>query len=79
MGKYAEEEQNLAMNIMGLITEGLGLGPTYLSSKFKEGVNVIAVNSYPPCPQPGLALGLPPHSDYSILTVVLQSSLGLEL
>ncbi|XP_060174392.1 2-oxoglutarate-dependent dioxygenase 21, chloroplastic-like [Lycium barbarum] len=79
MGNYAEEEQKLAMNIIGLITEGLGLGPTYLSKKWEEGVNVMAVNSYPPCPQPSLALGLPPHSDYSILTIVLQSSLGLEI
>lgn len=39
----------------------------------------MAVNFYPTCPQPSLALGLPPHSEYSILTVVLQSSLGLEI
>ncbi|XP_075111271.1 flavanone 3-dioxygenase 3-like isoform X2 [Nicotiana tabacum] len=79
MGKYTEEVQKLAIKIMGIITEGLGLGPTYLSQNFQDGVNVIAVNCYPPCPQPGLALGLPPHSDYSILTIVLQSSAGLEI
>ncbi|XP_024043877.1 flavanone 3-dioxygenase 3-like [Citrus sinensis] len=38
----------------------------------------MAVNCYPPCPQPDIAFGLPPHSDYSCLTIVLQSSEGLE-
>lgn len=79
MGKYAEEVQKLAIEIMGMITEGLGLGPTYLSKNVKDGMNVIAVNFYPPCPQPSLALGLPPHSDYSILTITLQSSIGLQI
>ncbi|MCE2055633.1 hypothetical protein HAX54_043078 [Datura stramonium] len=79
MGKYAEEVQKLAIKIMGMITEGLGLGPTYLSQNVKDGMNVIAVNCYLPRPQPGLALGLPPHSDYSIFTVVLQSFVGLEI
>ncbi|KDO36793.1 hypothetical protein CISIN_1g037473mg [Citrus sinensis] len=43
-----------------------------------EGMQVMAVNCYPPCPQPDIAFGLPPHSDYSCLTIVLQSSEGLE-
>ncbi|XP_059311014.1 flavanone 3-dioxygenase 3-like [Lycium ferocissimum] len=79
MGIYVEEVQKLAIKIMGMIRGGLGLGPTYLSQNVKDGMNVIAVNCYPPCPQPGLALGLPPHSDYSILTIILQSSAGLEI
>ncbi|KAK9181425.1 hypothetical protein WN944_024562 [Citrus x changshan-huyou] len=43
-----------------------------------EGMQVMAVNCYPPCPQPDIAFGLPPHSDYSCLTIILQSSEGLE-
>ncbi|KAI3471023.1 hypothetical protein Pfo_027686 [Paulownia fortunei] len=79
MGEYVEATQKLAQMIMGLITESLGLGPTYLSSKLDEGMQVMAVNCYPPCPQPQLALGLPPHSDYGCLTVVLQDSPGLQI
>ncbi|KAM3320233.1 flavanone 3-dioxygenase 3-like [Capsicum chacoense] len=79
-GKYAKEVvQKLAIKIMGMITQGQGLGPRYLSQNVKDGMIVIAVNCYPPCPQPGLALGLPPHSDYSIHTITLQSSVGLEI
>ncbi|KAM7273262.1 hypothetical protein ACFE04_027926 [Oxalis oulophora] len=42
-------------------------------------MQVIAVNCYPPCPNPELALGSPPHSDYSCLTIILQSGPGLEI
>lgn len=40
---------------------------------------MIVVNCYPPWPQPSLALGFPPQSNYSILTITRQSSIGLEI
>ncbi|GFQ01046.1 hyoscyamine 6-dioxygenase [Phtheirospermum japonicum] len=80
MGDYAVAVQKLAVNIMGAITESLGLGPSYPSgSKLKDGSQVMVVNCYPPCPQPELTLGLPPHSDYSCFTILLQDSFGLEI
>lgn len=79
MGEYVEASQRLSQKIMGLITESLGLGPTYLTTKLDQGMQVVAVNCYPPCPQPGHALGLPPHSDYSCLTSLLQDSPGLQI
>ncbi|KAL0321699.1 UNVERIFIED_CONTAM: putative 2-oxoglutarate-dependent dioxygenase SLC1 [Sesamum calycinum] len=79
MGEYVVAVQELAVKIVGVITESLGLGPSYLSSKLDDGMQVMAVNCYPQCPQPELALGLPPHSDYSCLTVVLQDMPGLQI
>lgn len=79
MGKYCTEERKLALELMSAITESLGLGPKYLVNKMDEGMQVMAVNCYPPCPQPDISLGLPPHSDYTCLTIVLQSSPGLEI
>ncbi|CAK9135100.1 unnamed protein product, partial [Ilex paraguariensis] len=79
MGEYTVEVKKLAMEIMGAITEGLGIGPTYLSGKLDEGMQVMTVNCYPPCADPGIALGLPPHSDYTCLTILLQNSSGLEI
>ncbi|KVI05064.1 Non-heme dioxygenase N-terminal domain-containing protein [Cynara cardunculus var. scolymus] len=38
------------------------------------------VNCYPSCPQPQLTLGLPPHSDYGLLTLLLQDQVeGLQI
>ncbi|EYU35161.1 hypothetical protein ABFS82_06G120100 [Erythranthe guttata] len=79
MGDYVEASQKLAQTITGLITESLGLGPKYLSTKLDQGMQVMAVNCYPPCPQPQHALGLPPHSDYGCLTTILQESPGLQI
>ncbi|KAL0401008.1 UNVERIFIED_CONTAM: Flavanone 3-dioxygenase 3 [Sesamum latifolium] len=79
MGEYVVSVQELAAKIVGVITESLGLGPSYLSNKLDDGMQVMAVNCYPQCPQPELALGLPPHSDYSCLTVVLQDMPGLQI
>jgi len=36
----------------------------------------MGVNFYPPCPQPHLALGLPPHSDIGLLTFLIQNGIG---
>ncbi|CAI9117880.1 OLC1v1019368C1 [Oldenlandia corymbosa var. corymbosa] len=82
MREYAKATQKLGVSLMGIITEGLGLGPEYKSDKMVKGVQAIMVNSYPPSPeaaQQDLALGLPPHSDYSCLTTVLQGSRGLQI
>ncbi|XP_052187094.1 flavanone 3-dioxygenase 3 [Diospyros lotus] len=79
MGRYAMEVRKLGLELMEAITESLGIGPKYTSDKMEQGMQVMAINCYPPCPQPSLALGLPPHSDYSCLTVLLQSFAGLEI
>ncbi|XP_042505555.1 2-oxoglutarate-dependent dioxygenase 21, chloroplastic [Macadamia integrifolia] len=81
MGRYCVEVQRVATEVMGAITESLGLGPTYLSEKMNPGVQVMAVNCYPPClPQSDIpVLGLPPHCDYSCITILLQSCPGLQI
>ncbi|PRQ59737.1 putative flavanone 3-dioxygenase [Rosa chinensis] len=79
MGEYCREVMKLSLEITSAITESLGLGPTYLTKKMENGMQVITVNGYPPCPRPEMALGLPPHSDYSCFTIVLQSFPGLEI
>ncbi|PWA64784.1 Isopenicillin N synthase [Artemisia annua] len=79
MGDYVMKARHLAIEIIGAITESLGIGPKYLENKMEDGMQVMAVNCYPKCPEPQLALGLPPHSDYSCITIVLHSSCGLEI
>ncbi|KAJ9545722.1 hypothetical protein OSB04_025429 [Centaurea solstitialis] len=79
MGDYAVKTRHLAIELMGLITESLGIGPKYIETKMEDGMQVLAVNCYPKCPEPNMTLGLPPHSDYSCITIVLHSSCGLEI
>ncbi|KAK1557802.1 hypothetical protein Q3G72_032157 [Acer saccharum] len=37
-----------------------------------EGRQAMGFNYYPPCPQPELVIGFPPHSDFSGLTILLE-------
>ncbi|ESQ44051.1 hypothetical protein EUTSA_v10006360mg [Eutrema salsugineum] len=79
VGKYAEETHVLHKQLIEAISDSLGLEKSYLQEEIEESSQVMAVNCYPACPEPEIALGMPPHSDFSSLTILLQSSQGLQI
>ncbi|KAD5316929.1 hypothetical protein R6Q59_032156 [Mikania micrantha] len=79
MGSYAKAVNVLHEKLIELVLESLGLDANYLHNDIKEGSQVMAVNCYPYCPEPALALGMPSHTDYGTLTILNQSQQGLEI
>ncbi|XP_042758239.1 flavanone 3-dioxygenase 3 isoform X2 [Lactuca sativa] len=79
MGSYAKAANTLQKQLMEVIMESLGLNADYLHDDIEEGSQVMDVNCYPACPEPDLALGMPPHTDYGTLTILNQSQQGLQI
>ncbi|KAM0882896.1 hypothetical protein ACQ4PT_031999 [Festuca glaucescens] len=62
----------VGMELLRLLCGGIGLRPDYFEGDISGGEVILNANHYPPCPDPGLTLGLPPHCDRNLITVLLQ-------
>lgn len=92
---YAEETNHLFLKLMEAVLESLGLSlpggrregedghhgeDDGIMKRFEEGSQMMVTNFYPPCPEPELTIGMPPHSDYGFLTLLLQDRVpGLQI
>ncbi|KAL9240339.1 hypothetical protein vseg_014573 [Gypsophila vaccaria] len=73
---YSMQVMKLGRTLFELLSESLGLQPSYLNDiRCDEGMHV-AGHYYPPCPQPELTMGNRQHADNDFLTVLLQDHLG---
>ncbi|KAF7032629.1 hypothetical protein CFC21_043783 [Triticum aestivum] len=80
LAKYAVEVQDLARRLLRLIAEGLGLDDQFFEGDLTGGETVMNVNYYPSCPNPSLTLGIRPHSNRYILTILSQGDVsGLQV
>ncbi|XP_050212456.1 2-oxoglutarate-dependent dioxygenase 19-like [Mercurialis annua] len=73
--EYSRRTRELANELLKGISESLGLEENYILKKMEveEGSQMMVANLYPPCPQPDVTMGLPPHSDYGLLTLLIQN------
>ncbi|XP_028765875.1 probable 2-oxoglutarate-dependent dioxygenase At5g05600 [Neltuma alba] len=74
--EYAKDMVELATRLMELIAMSLGLPPRRFEDFFKDHTSSGRINRYPPCPTPELALGVGPHKDPGVLTILAQDEVG---
>ncbi|CAN6275304.1 unnamed protein product [Urochloa humidicola] len=74
--QYAKQVKNLGDRLFELLSEALGLKPSYLTDIECNQGQIILAHYYPPCPQPELAIGTSRHSDSGFLTILLQDEIG---
>ncbi|XP_030538342.1 2-oxoglutarate-dependent dioxygenase 19-like isoform X2 [Rhodamnia argentea] len=78
LAEYSGVVRRLARELLSGISESLGLEPGYIheAMDMDSSLQILTANLYPPCPQPELALGMPPHSDHGLLTILMQNGIG---
>ncbi|KAJ4710058.1 1-aminocyclopropane-1-carboxylate oxidase-like 1 [Melia azedarach] len=62
--------------VMGLLCEGLGLETDRMKEMSLLEGRLMAGQYYPFCPQPNLTMGVAAHTDFGVLTVLLQDQTG---
>ncbi|XP_028771658.1 protein DMR6-LIKE OXYGENASE 2 [Neltuma alba] len=79
--EYLKRIREIIRELLKGVSESLGLEPNYISKamNMESSFQVFIANLYPPCPEPELALGLHPHSDYGFLSIVSENGIhGLQ-
>ncbi|KAF7808456.1 protein SRG1-like [Senna tora] len=72
LNNYCVELRKLAIKMIELVGEALKIEPTEMKKLGEEGWQSMRMNYYPPCPQAEKVIGLSPHSDICMLTILLQ-------
>ena len=74
--EYDEMVVNLAKKLMDIIIEGLEVNADLFAPYLNNNSSLLRWNHYPPCPQPHKSLGMSPHTDFNLLTVLHQGDIG---
>ncbi|KAK1417595.1 hypothetical protein QVD17_26725 [Tagetes erecta] len=76
--EYSKRTREVVKGLVKGISLSLGLDQSYVDEtlQLESGLQIFVVNLYPPCPQPELAMGMPPHSDHGLLTLLINNGVG---
>ncbi|KAF7051467.1 hypothetical protein CFC21_059702 [Triticum aestivum] len=70
--RYSGAVKDVSDSLLATMAKNLGLKREAIADKCIRGVQSVRMNYYPPCAQAEKVVGLSPHSDAGLLTLVLQ-------
>ncbi|KAI3513421.1 hypothetical protein L1887_20753 [Cichorium endivia] len=70
--EYSKEVKNAALETLLFIAKALNMKDEEMKVLFDDGIQMMRMNYYPPCPEPEQVIGLTPHSDAGGITFLLQ-------
>lgn len=80
MAEYCTSIRRLVLRLLQAISDSLGLDRDYMDKAMRQHGQHMALNYYPPCPEPELTYGLPAHTDCNLITILLQDDVtGLQV
>lgn len=80
VAEYCTSVRGLVLRLLEAISESLGLEADCIGKALGKHGQHMAMNYYPPCPQPELTYGLPGHTDPNLITILLQDDVpGLQI
>ncbi|WVZ83354.1 hypothetical protein U9M48_030512 [Paspalum notatum var. saurae] len=78
--RFVAQSRGVGMRVLRLLCDAAGLRADYFDGKLSRGDAILGVNHYPPCPDPAATLGLPPHCDRNLITLLVTGPVhGLEV
>ncbi|XP_047261774.1 protein SRG1-like, partial [Capsicum annuum] len=68
---HSQEFKNLAISILNQMAKALKMDEKEMRDLYTDGMQLLRMNYYPPCPEPDRTYGLNPHSNTDALTILM--------
>ncbi|KAI3997728.1 hypothetical protein MKX01_011803 [Papaver californicum] len=78
LSEYSKRSRDITKELLRAMMEGLEFEKEDIekSVELNSGVQKFSANLYPAWPEQELAIGLPPHADHGLLTLLMQNDVG---
>ncbi|XP_047946396.1 2-oxoglutarate-dependent dioxygenase 19-like [Salvia hispanica] len=76
--EYCERSRDVVSKLSKAISQSLGLEETEMETELelRSSLQIFVANYYPRCPNPEAAMGILPHSDHGLFTLLIQNDVG---
>lgn len=69
--EHSQEFKELAISILSQMAKALRMDEKEMRDLYTDGMQILRMNYYAPCPEPDRTYGLNPHSDSDALTILI--------